>query len=400
MIILKYVKMCKVAIGFCIFIFILCCMIFCQKGTRGMSGQFVRNVPFAPEGSRQDQFGIINLKLSKILEIGLRDTCLSSMLFSISDIEVDEEGYIYVVDGKAHCIKVFDSNGQHVRNIGKEGYGPGELYMPSYVALGGNELVYVYNIGGCAISSFDRNGNFLNDLNIGNKFILDIIANPENHLYITHCKFAFMGEKLDAYQHISQYNSRHELINRFGASLFLGIDDRGCWNNAKPVSAKYKDIGILFGYSYPYQLKMLSWEGELKWTVKCQFNPSVPPQKRENYSGFIDQVCITRILSLPDSRILVSWKNYGSQWFEEVTKYFDAKRNGNICEPNTDGIRNYYDLFSADGLFLQRFEVASEIGDIVFIDNNSFCYTKSLSADGIPVIYKYKMEFIENTNKD
>src|SRR5690606_13673813 len=45
----------------------------------------------------------------------------------IAAVDVDEQGNIYVLDAQARHVKVFDSEGQFVRQLGAPGAGPGEL---------------------------------------------------------------------------------------------------------------------------------------------------------------------------------------------------------------------------------------------------------------------------------
>lgn len=50
---------------------------------------------------------------------------------SISDIEIDASGRIYVLDGDAAELRLFGPDGQHIRTVGGEGEGPGEFRSPS-----------------------------------------------------------------------------------------------------------------------------------------------------------------------------------------------------------------------------------------------------------------------------
>ncbi len=57
------------------------------------------------------------------------------MLYEPREIDVDEDGNIYVLDRKAIHIKVFNSCGKFVRTIGKKGQGPGEFETPSGIRI-------------------------------------------------------------------------------------------------------------------------------------------------------------------------------------------------------------------------------------------------------------------------
>ncbi|MCP3981101.1 MAG: 6-bladed beta-propeller [bacterium] len=45
----------------------------------------------------------------------------------ITDIEADDDGNYYMLDSQLNEVKIYDGDGDHVRNIGREGEGPGEF---------------------------------------------------------------------------------------------------------------------------------------------------------------------------------------------------------------------------------------------------------------------------------
>lgn len=53
----------------------------------------------------------------------------------------DDTGRVYVADVGDHQVKVFDSEGKHVRNLGRKGQGPGEFIGPIGVTVAGSTLV-------------------------------------------------------------------------------------------------------------------------------------------------------------------------------------------------------------------------------------------------------------------
>jgi len=49
----------------------------------------------------------------------------------ISDIEIDDEGNVYLLDAQLSEVKIFTADGEFVRTIGREGEGPGEFRRPT-----------------------------------------------------------------------------------------------------------------------------------------------------------------------------------------------------------------------------------------------------------------------------
>ncbi|MEE8449667.1 MAG: hypothetical protein V3S39_08545 [Thermodesulfobacteriota bacterium] len=79
----------------------------------------------------------------------------------------EKRGLLYVADasfGKSnnHLVKVFDLEGKFLRDIGKgRGFGPGQLYFPTYVAVDGEGRLYVTETISARVSVFDQEGKFL-----------------------------------------------------------------------------------------------------------------------------------------------------------------------------------------------------------------------------------------------
>ena len=69
----------------------------------------------------------------KVLEIRFDPAEEESNLLYPWHFTMDEDSYFYVADGQTHRIVVFDPEGHFVRNIGREGQGPGDLFSPMQV---------------------------------------------------------------------------------------------------------------------------------------------------------------------------------------------------------------------------------------------------------------------------
>ncbi len=82
-------------------------------------------------------------------------------------------GHIYVVDTRAHNIKLFNDEGSLIDIIGQRGDGPGEFNAPTHIALEGERLyvtdtlnarVQVLELDGAPLLSVGRRGLYLGNL--------------------------------------------------------------------------------------------------------------------------------------------------------------------------------------------------------------------------------------------
>ncbi|MGY6523760.1 MAG: 6-bladed beta-propeller [Mongoliitalea sp.] len=89
----------------------------------------------------------------------------SSLIVKMEKVTLHNDR-IFVLDPLSpQPVKVFDSSGKHVRNIGKKGGGPGEFNNPIDLFIDGN-YVYVYD-NPENLLRFDFEGNFVNSQKTG-----------------------------------------------------------------------------------------------------------------------------------------------------------------------------------------------------------------------------------------
>jgi len=91
---------------------------------------------------REPMYGSEILNIEEELSIGKGKNEKDYLFENVSDVAVDKENNIYVVDSKACMVRVFAENGIHLRDIGRRGQGPGEFEYPVKIQItSDNELV-------------------------------------------------------------------------------------------------------------------------------------------------------------------------------------------------------------------------------------------------------------------
>jgi len=101
---------------------------------------------------------------------------------------------LYVVDGSAHCLRLFDLDGTHAATIGGRGSGPGELNYPTHIAWADNRLlvadtgnfrVQLLDLEGVCIGTIGRKGDAAGDLSLPKGVAFD----SDGHLYVVDAHF-------------------------------------------------------------------------------------------------------------------------------------------------------------------------------------------------------------------
>ncbi|MBA2669694.1 MAG: 6-bladed beta-propeller [Gemmatimonadetes bacterium] len=99
-------------------------------------------------------------RLTPELQIGEVEGSTALMFASISGLEADHEGRIYILDRQANELRIFNPDGEHLRTVGRAGEGPGEYKSANGLLwLPGDSLLIVDQQGG-RYSILTRDGDF------------------------------------------------------------------------------------------------------------------------------------------------------------------------------------------------------------------------------------------------
>lgn len=96
--------------------------------------------------------------LEEDLRIGTVEGDSPELFGRVVDLEVDEEGRLYVLESDAGEVRVFGPDGTHLRSFGRRGQGPGELQRPVALAWGPGDRLWVVDTGNHRYSVFDTTG--------------------------------------------------------------------------------------------------------------------------------------------------------------------------------------------------------------------------------------------------
>ena len=95
------------------------------------SGRVVVKNPAPARGGRPTEW-----RLVVELRLGRLDGTGPEVFGDVHDVAVDEKGHIYVVDVGSKEVRVFDRDGRHLRDMARDGEGPGEFrysgFSPEY----------------------------------------------------------------------------------------------------------------------------------------------------------------------------------------------------------------------------------------------------------------------------
>jgi hypothetical protein len=100
-------------------------------------------------------------QLERELELGSADGPEPLIFATVSGIEADADGRIYVLDRAANQLRIFTGAGEHVRTVGREGAGPGEYRNANGLMWLTPDTLLVVDQRGMRYSILDREGTFV-----------------------------------------------------------------------------------------------------------------------------------------------------------------------------------------------------------------------------------------------
>lgn len=80
------------------------------------------------------------LDLTEVLRIGVLEGQEEYQFVGVHAVNEAPDGSIFVQDSGLHMVRVFSSRGEFVRQIGRQGGGPGEFRFPSLLAVAGDTV--------------------------------------------------------------------------------------------------------------------------------------------------------------------------------------------------------------------------------------------------------------------
>ena len=101
------------------------------------------------------------------LRIGSDSINEPALFGSVVSFDVDARGHVYILDGQAQEIRIFDPKGAFVRKVGTKGSGPGELSRADAVDLSQNGEIWVMEMAEGQVSIFDSTGSYVRGQRLG-----------------------------------------------------------------------------------------------------------------------------------------------------------------------------------------------------------------------------------------
>jgi len=228
------------------------------------------------------------ISLEYIKNIGDLESEDENVLFYMpSDIAVDKEGNVYVLDSGNHRIQKFDPDGDFLASFGRQGQGPGEFQYPQSIDLDPEGNLYVSDSGNQKIQIIKPDGSLAEELKITEE-APGILRVRSGQMIMGEGAsiFSFGMGRMDQEQGLPKLikvlNKAAEiqkelgepkdykdfLVNRLGNRYHFTVDQKG---------------NIFIAFDYQNRIEKYSPAGELLWRAdrKLNYDVTTPKSKGE-----------------------------------------------------------------------------------------------------------------------
>ncbi len=295
------------------------------------------------------------LKFVEDLSIGIEEGDENYMFSNPKDIDSDSKGNIYVLDSRECTVKKYDSQGKHIKNIGRKGQGPGEFEMPYFFELSQQDKIYVGDTLARKIDIFKANGGYLKTLE-AREWIDQVSINQKEEL-IAGFKSPMEGENKEVkfIYEVCKYDSKMNKIFEFYSQkqVFTFRISDGEFTLDYPIFVKWdidsKD-NVYIGTANKYEINVFSSKGSLLFKLSLDFKP-IPVTGEAQRKSLEILNRLKDVINFQETRKLlefypvfnsISIDEKDQIWIEHYQPYWRDK-------PRKEAT---FDVFSSDGKFL------------------------------------------------
>jgi len=393
-----------------IMIAILACM------TSG-SGQVIENVDGVQiiHNTRGGLWGKTpKVKLELIRRIGDIDTEDENVAFNYpSDVAVDKDGNIYILDSGNARIQKFGPDGKYLATIGGKGQGPGELMLPDGIDFDRDGNLVVADSAQSRIKVFIGGGKDVKSVVLRDQPIRGIRSLSSSNYAVSAATFfdptvKEEGKKSSEVRLYIILAPDGRIINEFGRLTDFDEPLTNEVGNASALDVDARDA-VYVAFIFQNRVEKYGPDGTLLWRADRPLNYGTEVKKK----GFIDRLGRSGLVVSPEMNACAtgiaadakgrSWVvTYGRQLKKEVeevrtttltlsprggggTSFSSVKTEANTDVRTTDAFK--LELFAEDGVLLGELPL-THFADVIRIAGDSlFLIDRSHGV----TVYQYRI---------
>lgn len=326
---------------------------------------------------KEPMYGKDVLSLEEELTIGKTKEGEEPVFTVISGIQVDSKGNIYVLDGRARRVRVFDKDGKHIRSFGGQGQGPGEFQLANDIVLTPDETIMILDRGNYRLSFFSQEGELLKEISASKipslfRIYPDSDGNYTARISLRGRKYVYQIKKLDAnLEELSliaefEHPRRTDVLEMFFPNL---------------IAVVMKDDRIVLGNWQHYKLTVTDKTGRKIREIHKDYNPvKITDEDKERVIKELSEgIPLRRRIEFPN--------NYPA--FQGLSCDEQGRIFVRTSERAEDNEGYYYDIFDKEGKYIAKIP----LGFFPRTWKNNKLYTIEQDEEGYHVVKRYKVKW-------
>ena len=317
--------------------------------------------------------------LEEELTIG-NDNEKSGHFFSrINDIEVDEDGLIYLIDGADSTIRVFDKDGDFLRTIGRKGQGPGEFERPFHIQVTADNELYVVDYSGARAVYFSLNGDFLRQASLPRPILPIRLDSQWNLVGIEVAAPPPLGGKV-----IKKYDSHYKTL------MVIATEEQGTprvFDIGKPscYCAVTKSDQVIWGDSREYALYVLDPQGRLiKKITKEHKSQVISAADKDGYKK--------RYAEALKAGFNIIFRGHYPAYRDILTDDEGRIWVRTYEHMNTAEDASCYDIFNSEGIYVAKIPLNMSL-DRTSVWKHGKLYVLLDNPEGYPIVKRYRINW-------
>lgn len=268
------------------------------------------------------------------------------MFAELTALDVDGDGNIYVLDRKEKTVKIFDSSGKFVKKFGKEGQGPGEMYLPISLQITYNNEIIIGDAGNQRLSFFSLVGEFQREVSTALKAQGLVLPLFDSQGDIIGQQVVVAEDQI--LREVRKYDS--ELNSLFTiASIDITALVQGKINPFELVFFYKlgKDNDIYCSNPNEYEIKVLNADGKLVKRILKNFDPvEVTEKDKEEFFDRLGEVPAQVRDRLEFPKVYPPYQNFT---LDEERRLFVR-----TFEKGKEEGEYFFDVFGVEGRFIAK----------------------------------------------
>lgn len=322
---------------------------------------------------KEPMYGEEALALSEDLSIGKSTSEGGHLFSSIRSIAVDEDGNIYVLDGKENYILVFDNTGKHLRTFGRPGQGPGELTLPLTLGLTNRDELVIENTRSRLVY-YSAQGEYIRSLSIAKAGVARIALDSRGNIL----GIVIKRDKDDRRYVVQKFDPEMNLLFSLDSTPTPSSDNQGF--NPFSGSIYYtfdKNDRVVCSIPDRYEIKIYDTTG--KWVKKILKEYDPVEITEEEMKEIAEEMPPYLKLAIPRFHDPIRW----------ISTDDEGKIFAMTWERIPDKEGYYHDVFDQEGRYLAKIPFTSR----PFLIKKNKYYTVTEDEEGFHIVKRFHMEW-------